>query len=159
VREDIMITIDSQAGVVTVEDGGRTRTLRMDEPEAFRVVSEAWLRVGWATKHVYSFTWLGRPVIQLPEDLLRVQEVVFSVKPDVIIETGVAHGGGLIFYASLCRLAGRGRVVGIDLEIRPQNRAAIRTHPLADASRSARRRSSSTRATSRRPSRTVRAAI
>jgi cephalosporin hydroxylase len=74
---------------------------------------------------------LGRPVIQLPDDLIRLQELIYRVKPDVIIETGVAHGGSLVFYASLCRLVGKGRVVGVDIEIRPHNREAIETHELA----------------------------
>jgi cephalosporin hydroxylase len=75
---------------------------------------------------------MGRPVIQLPDDLVRVQEVIYTVKPDVIVETGVAHGGSLIFYASLCRAMGRGRVVGVDVEIRPHNRQAIEAHELFD---------------------------
>ena len=69
-------------------------------------------------------------MIQLPEDLLRMQELVFRVQPDVIVETGVAHGGSLIFYATLCKALGRGRVVGVDIEIRPRNRAAIEEHAL-----------------------------
>lgn len=93
-------------------------------------MSDAWLRAGWWVKHPYTFTWLGRPVIQLPEDLVRLQELVFRVQPDVIIETGVAHGGSLVFYASLCKALGRGRVVGVDIEIRPRNRAALEEHPL-----------------------------
>lgn len=75
---------------------------------------------------------MGRPVIQLPEDMIRMQEVIFQVQPDVIIETGVAHGGSLIFYSSLCRAMGKGRVIGIDIEIRPHNRRAIEAHPLND---------------------------
>jgi cephalosporin hydroxylase len=82
-------------------------------------------------KHPYTFTWLGRPVIQFADDLLRLQEIVYRVQPEVIVETGVAHGGSLIFHASLCRLLGRGRVIGIDVEIRPHNRAAIEAHPLS----------------------------
>jgi cephalosporin hydroxylase len=125
------ITIDTRAGIVTVVDEHGSRTLRLDEPEAFEVVSMAWLRAGWDVKHVYSFTWLGRPIIQLPEDLIRLQEVVFTVQPDVVVETGVAHGGGVIFYASLCKLLGKGRVIGVDIDVRPHNRAAIQAHPLA----------------------------
>jgi cephalosporin hydroxylase/glycosyltransferase involved in cell wall biosynthesis len=100
-------------------------------PEAFRILSGLWLRSGWDTKYVYSFTWLGRPMIQLPEDMIRLQEVICAVQPDVIVETGVAHGGSLIFYASLCRLLGKGRVVGVDIEIREHNRRAIESHSLA----------------------------
>jgi cephalosporin hydroxylase len=124
------LTVDPVAATVTVEDGGTVRTLPFDSPEAFQLVSDAWLRIGWDQKYVYSFTWLGRPVIQLPEDLVRVQEVVASVRPDVIVETGVAHGGSLVFYATLCKALGQGRVVGVDVEIRPHNRLAIEEHPL-----------------------------
>jgi cephalosporin hydroxylase len=123
-------TIDPETATVTVEDGGNPRSYPFDSPEAFRLVSDAWLRLGWDQKYVYSFTWLGRPVIQLPEDLLRVQEVIASITPDVIIETGVAHGGSLVFYATLCKALDRGRVVGVDIEIRPHNRQAIEQHPL-----------------------------
>lgn len=123
-----MITIDESNGVVHLDGGGKRRTLPMSTPEAFEVVSKAWLRCGWDAKHVYTFTWLGRPVIQLPEDLIRTQEVIFQVRPDVLIETGVAHGGSLVFYASLFKALEKGRVVGIDIEIRPHNRKAIEDH-------------------------------
>lgn len=97
---------------------------------AFDVASDQWLATALRMKYPYTFTWMGRPVIQFPDDLLRLQEIVFRVQPDVIIETGVAHGGSLIFYASLCKVLGCGRVIGIDVEIRPHNRAAIEAHPL-----------------------------
>jgi cephalosporin hydroxylase len=105
--------------------------LKLDDPRAFSVISKAWLRAGWDTKYVYGFSWLGRPVIQLPEDMIRIQEVIYDIKPDVIIETGVAHGGSLIFYACLCTAIGKGRVIGIDIEIRPHNRKAIEEHRLS----------------------------
>jgi cephalosporin hydroxylase len=127
------ITIDLERSLVRVpSESGTARELPLASPEAFALISRAWLRAGWDTKHVYSFTWLGRPIIQLPEDMVRIQEVIYTVKPDVIIETGVAHGGSLIFYASLCKAMDRGRVIGIDIEIRPHNRAAIEAHPLSD---------------------------
>jgi cephalosporin hydroxylase len=126
-----LISVDEKRGVVIVHgDDGGTATYALDSPEAFAVVSDAWLRAGWWVKHLYTFTWMGRPIIQLPEDLLRLQELIWRVKPDVIIETGVAHGGGLVFYASLCEAMGHGRVIGVDVEIRPHNRAAIEAHPL-----------------------------
>ena len=77
-----------------------------------------------------NFVWLGRPVIQLPQDLLAMQEIIWSVQPDVIIETGIAHGGSLIFYASMLELIGKGRVIGIDIDIRAHNRVEIEKHPL-----------------------------
>src|SRR5439155_18014109 len=82
-------------------------------------------------KYVYAFTWMGRPIIQLPEDIVRIQEVLYRVKPEVIVETGVAHGGSLILYASLCKAMGHGRVIGVDVEIRPHNRQAIEAHELS----------------------------
>jgi cephalosporin hydroxylase len=122
-----MITIDRNAGTLTL-DG---TTLPLESAEAFRILSDAWIDAALRVKHQYTFTWLGRPVIQLADDLLRLQEIVYRVQPDVIVETGVAHGGSLVFHASLCKLLGRGRVIGIDIEIRPHNRAAIEAHPLA----------------------------
>jgi cephalosporin hydroxylase len=125
------ITIDTGSGQVCVEDATGEAVYGIGTPEAFAAISRAWLRSGWDAKYVYSFTWLGRPIIQLPEDLIRIQEVIYRVKPDVIIETGVAHGGSLVFYASLLAAMDRGRVIGVDIEIRPPNRAAIEAHPLS----------------------------
>lgn len=125
-----MIKIDLEKSTVSVEDGEGSKTFALSSPEAFSIVSEAWLRCGWDAKYVYTFSWLGRPIIQLPEDLLRIQEVIYQTKPDVIIETGIAHGGSLIFYASLCKAMNRGRVIGIDIEIRSHNRKAIEEHEL-----------------------------
>lgn len=127
-----MIKIDLENSLVSVEDGDASRAFPLGSPEAFSIVSQAWLRCGWDTKYVYTFSWFGRPIIQLPDDLLRIQEVIYKTKPDVIIETGVAHGGSLIFYASLCKAMNHGRVVGIDIEIRPHNRSAIQEHELSD---------------------------
>lgn len=107
------------------------RELTLASPEAFELISQAWLRAGWDSKYVYGFSWLGRPVIQLPEDLIRIQELIYQLQPDVIVETGVAHGGSLIFYASLCAAMGKGRVIGIDIEIRPHNREEIESHRLS----------------------------
>ena len=123
-----MIRIEGDKLVVSADD--KVSEYHIGSPEAFRILSKLWLRSGWDNKHVYSFTWLGRPLIQLPEDMLRLQEVIFSLQPDVIVETGVAHGGSLIFYASLCKTMGKGRVIGVDIEIRPPNRQAIEAHPL-----------------------------
>ncbi len=106
------------------------REIDLYSKEAFKLISDIYLKVGWDQKYLYSFTWFGRPVIQLPDDLIRIQEVIYSIKPDVIIETGIAHGGSLIFYASLCKSMEKGRIIGIDIEIRPHNRKAIEEHEL-----------------------------
>ena len=124
------ITVHLAAGRVTIEQAGTVVSYGLDTPEAFTAVTRAWLRCAWDVKYSYTFTWLGRPVIQLPDDLMRLQEAVYALRPDVIIETGVAHGGSLVFNASLCRLLGRGRVVGVDVAIRPHNRQAIEEHAL-----------------------------
>jgi cephalosporin hydroxylase len=126
-----MITIDNDRVTVTDAQGGR-RELDIGSPEAFGLLSRLWLRSGWDAKYVYSFTWMGRPIIQLPEDMVRIQEVIYTVRPDVIVETGIAHGGSLIFYSSLCKAMDKGRVVGVDIEIRPHNKAALAAHPLSD---------------------------
>jgi cephalosporin hydroxylase len=128
----VILRIDLDRALVEAEDGDGVRAYALDTPEAFALVSEAWIRAGWDTKYVYGFTWLGRPVIQLPEDLVRVQEAIYRVQPSVILETGIAHGGSLGFYASLCKAMGRGRVVGIDIDIRSHNRSAIEEHSLFD---------------------------
>jgi cephalosporin hydroxylase len=126
------VSIDLDAGTVTAADvAGRLREHPLGSAEGFDIVSQAWLRAGWDAKYVYSFTWMGRPLIQLPEDMLRLQEVVYAVEPDVVVETGVAHGGSLVFYASLLHAMGGGRVIGVDIEIRPHNRQAIEEHRLA----------------------------
>lgn len=125
-----MITIDIENGRVTMDDGQRVVSCALGSPEGFSIISRAWLRSGWDNKYVYGFTWMGRPIIQLPDDLIRIQEVIYTVQPDVIIETGVAHGGSLVFYASLCKAMGKGRVIGVDIEIRPHNRSAIESHML-----------------------------
>jgi cephalosporin hydroxylase len=83
-------------------------------------------------KYSYNFTWLGRPIIQYPQDIVAMQEIVWRVRPDLIVETGVAHGGSVIFYASMMELIGQnGLVIGIDIEVRKHNRIEIEKHPLA----------------------------
>jgi cephalosporin hydroxylase len=82
-------------------------------------------------KYSYNFTWLGLPIIQFPQDIIGMQEIIWQVKPKLIIETGIAHGGSLIFYASMLELvAGGGKVLGIDIDIRAHNRVEIEKHPM-----------------------------
>jgi cephalosporin hydroxylase len=125
------LIIDTEAATLRVEENGAVAQHPLYSPGAFEVLSREWLRVGWDQKYPYTFSWFGRPVIQLPEDMIRLQEVLYRVKPDVVIETGVAHGGSLVFHATLCKAMEKGRVIGIDIEIRPHNRAAIEAHELA----------------------------
>ncbi len=121
------LTIDTDQQTIINEQTGETTLLY--STEGFREISKLWLKVGWNEKHVYTFSWLGRPIIQLPEDMIRVQEAIFQVKPTVIVETGIAHGGSLIYSASLLKAMDiEGKVIGVDIEIRPHNRQAIEDH-------------------------------
>jgi len=121
------ITIDTDKQTILNEESGET--LLLYSTKGFKMISKIWLKVGWNEKHVYTFSWMGRPIIQLPEDMIRVQEAIFQVKPNVIIETGIAHGGSLIYSASLLKTMGiEGRVIGVDIEIRPHNRKAVEEH-------------------------------
>jgi len=81
-------------------------------------------------QYSYNFTWMGRPIIQYPQDMVAMQELIWSLKPDLIIETGIAHGGSIIYYASLLELIGKGEVLGIDIDIREHNRKEIEAHPM-----------------------------
>ena len=124
------LSIDFEAKTLVTEDQGRQSSIPLYSKEAFEALSRAWVKIGWNEKYPYTFSWMGRPVIQNPEDMIRIQEVLYRVQPDVLIETGVAHGGSLIFYASLFKAMGKGRVIGVDIEIRPHNRKAIEAHEL-----------------------------
>lgn len=113
----------------------------------FRELSQRWLRESMRRKYVYNFDWLGRPIIQYPQDIVAVQQLVWEVRPDLIVETGIAHGGSLILSASMLALldvcdaieggraldpsASTRRVVGVDIDIRSHNRSAIEAHPMA----------------------------
>jgi cephalosporin hydroxylase len=124
------LILDTESKTLIKERDGASIRLELYSQEAFEAISEQWLKVGWNQKYPYTFCWLGRPIIQIPEDIIRIQEVIYRVKPDIIMETGVAHGGSLVYYASLCKIMGKGRVIGVDIEIRPHNRQAIEAHEL-----------------------------
>jgi cephalosporin hydroxylase len=124
------ITIDTTKKILTREEGDEKSEMPLYSRAAFELISDAWIKVGWNEKYPYTFSWMGRPIIQLPEDLIRIQEVIYRVRPDVILETGIAHGGSLVFHAGLCKTMGQGRVIGVDIEIRPHNRQAIEAHEL-----------------------------
>ncbi len=89
-----------------------------------------WLKVSAKNKMSYETEWFGMPIIQTPEDIVLMQELIFKIKPDFVIETGIAHGGSLILYASLFEALGKGKVIGVDIDIRKHNRDAIESHPL-----------------------------
>ena len=113
------------------EERNREKIAEMGRDDALRDVTRDWF--ARVSKHEYSyhFRWMGRPIIQFPQDIMAMQEIIWRVQPDLIIETGIAHGGSLIFNASMLELLGRnGRVVGIDIDIRGHNREAIESHPM-----------------------------
>ncbi len=118
-----------------------------NDPDLFKT-SKKWLNQSSKHKYSYHFSWLGRPIIQLPQDILAIQEIIWNTKPDIVIETGIAHGGSLCFTASMLSLLDvaeindpienqntpkiERKVIGVDIDIRKHNRDAIRSHPLAN---------------------------
>lgn len=114
---------------------------------SFAALSRDWLQASMQRKYVYNFEWLGRPIIQYPQDIVAVQELIWNVRPDVVIETGVAHGGSLVLSASMLALLdmsdaiengqsfdpriSQRKVIGVDIDIRAHNRAAIEAHPMS----------------------------
>jgi cephalosporin hydroxylase len=115
----------------------RDRIAENGRNEGLRDAARAFMRESTQPKYSYNFTWLGRPIIQYPQDIVAMQELIWMLQPDLIVETGIAHGGSLILYASLLELNAAcggpqdARVVGIDIEIRGHNRTAIEAHPMS----------------------------
>lgn len=104
----------------------------MIKDKIFLDKGKSWFKDSWNYEYIYHFNWLGLPIIQLPQDIIALQEIIWKVKPDLIIETGVARGGSVIFSASILNLLGKGEVIGIDIDIRTNNRKAIEKHPLSN---------------------------
>jgi len=116
---------------LTLAYDGKSTTVDLYSRAGLEMLANLWVKAAAESRLMYEPTWLGRPIIQFPTDMVMIQELIWKVRPDVIIETGVAHGGSLVLSASICELLKHGDVVGIDIEIRPHNRAAIEAHPLA----------------------------
>ena len=116
------------SGFPLANDAAHMAAMQAD-PELKRLRREM-IRAIAKYRYSYNFTWHGRPIIQLPDDVLAIQELIFRVKPELVVETGVAHGGSIVFSASILELLGRGSVVGVDIEIRKHNREALESHPL-----------------------------
>jgi len=102
----------------------------MSKDLEFKKQSQEWFKTSLKYEYSYHFTWLGRPIIQYPQDILAVQEIIWKIKPDLIIETGIAHGGSLILSASILELIGKGEVLGIDIDIRKHNKQEIEKHSM-----------------------------
>jgi cephalosporin hydroxylase len=116
---------------VTVQTPDGPRDIDIYSEEGFKVLAHLFTRSGWQRKLTYEIPWMGIPIIQTPEDILMMQELIWKLRPDVIVESGVAHGGALILYASLLESIGKGHVIGVDIEIRKYNRLAIEAHPMS----------------------------
>lgn len=105
---------------------------RLGDSRQLRDASYEWIADVSRLKYSYNFTWMDRPIIQFPQDMVAMQEIIWRVRPDLIIETGIARGGSLVYYASLLELLGEnGLIVGIDIDIRAGNRVAIEKHQMA----------------------------
>ena len=96
--------------------------------KAFEIISDLWVKLGWNQKYSYNFSWLGRPIIQVPEDIVRLQEIIYNIKPTKIVETGIAHGGTTIFFASLLKFINNGKVIAVDINIKKKNLREIQKH-------------------------------
>src|SRR5437868_7925591 len=119
----------SEAARFFAEVLGNVEALKADKD--LQALARIWLRAIGPYRYVYNFTWWGRPIIQHPQDVMAMQELAFRIRPDVIIETGIAHGGSVIFHASMLELLGGERfVIGIDIDIRAHNRSEIEAHPM-----------------------------
>lgn len=103
---------------------------RMAKNTALSEISRKWFQDSYKYEYSYHFKWLGRPIIQYPQDMIALQEIIWSIKPDLIIETGIAHGGSLVFSASMLELIGSGNVLGIDIDIRKNNKKEIKKHKM-----------------------------
>lgn len=107
------------------------RTQSYGSDRSLKKASKEFLDESVRVKYSYNFSWMGRPIIQYPQDIIAMQEIIWHVKPDLIIETGIAHGGSLIFYASMLELiGGEGMVFGVDIDIREHNRLEIESHSM-----------------------------
>lgn len=111
-----------------IEKKARIKNLKRDH--RFQSLAQKFISYSMKHKYSYNFNWLSRPIIQYPQDIIAMQEIIWKLKPDLIIETGIAHGGGLIFYASMLELIGKGEVLGIDIDIRKHNRKEIEKHKM-----------------------------
>ncbi len=128
----MILTLDTDKQTLRVETpAAKAREMPLYSAEAFELLSDQWVNAGWALGYYHTFSWAGLPVLQLPEDLIRLQEVIQEISPEVIIETGIFHGGSILYHATLCEAAGKGRVIGIDLQVPPETRHAIESHRLA----------------------------
>jgi cephalosporin hydroxylase len=116
---------------ITLDNVGESTTVDVYSKDGLDLLSNLWMKVAAHHRFMYDVPWLGRPIIQFPTDIVAIQELIWKLRPDVVVETGVAHGGSLVLSASILELIGHGRVIGVDIDIRPHNRAAIEAHSIS----------------------------
>lgn len=133
--------------IAQFEEDSRKRVEAYGDDQVFQALSRDWLEASMRRQYVYNFHCMGRPIIQYPQDMVALQDLIWRVRPDLIIETGIAHGGSLVLSASMLAMldmtdaiaagavmdprVSKRKVLGIDIDIRPHNRAAIESHPMA----------------------------
>jgi len=122
--------VATRASKITLTCDGSSRTVELYSQEGLELTASLMLKLAAEYRLMYKPTWLGLPIIQLPTDIVMMQELIWKLRPDVIVECGLAHGGAAVLYASICELIGKGRVIGVDIEVREHNRAAIESHPM-----------------------------
>jgi len=125
-------TLTTGAGTkVTLTTDGVSIETDLYSRQGLELVAGLWLKLSAEHRLMYQHSWLGIPIIQLPGDIVAMQELLWRLRPDVVVECGFAHGGSAILYASILELIGKGIVIGVDVEVRTYNRVAIESHPLA----------------------------
>lgn len=119
---------------IGIDEAEFTKKMSIEQMAAdfhLKSLTSDWFVESCKHKYSYHFSWLGRPIIQFPQDIIAMQEIIWQIKPGLIVETGIAHGGSLIFYASMLELlGGNGQVLGVDIDIREHNRIAIEQHSM-----------------------------
>ena len=116
---------------LTLRAGKRETTVDLYSDEGYELLAALWTKVTAQFRRQYEISWLGVPIIQFPDDIIVLQELIWRLRPDVVVECGIAHGGALLLYATVCDAIGHGRVIGIDVEIRTYNRVAMEAHPMS----------------------------
>jgi len=116
---------------ITLAGNGGSKTVDLYSDEGRDLVASLWVKLSSHYRVMYEPTWLGIPIIQFPTDIVMMEELIWKVRPDFIVECGLAHGGSAVMFASICELIGKGQVIGVDVEIRQYNRAAIMSHPMS----------------------------
>jgi len=114
----------------TFEKTNKKNIALMAKNSSFKNLTKSWFKLSEKYQYSFHFSWLGRPIIQYPQDIVALQEIIWKVQPELIIETGIARGGSLVFLAAMLQLIGKGKVIGIDIDIRKYNRIEIEKHPL-----------------------------